>query len=39
MSVVGRKLNFKKDDIVEVISGREQGKKGKVLRCFPMKAG
>ena len=35
MSVAGQKLNLKKDDIVEVISGREQGKKGKVLALFP----
>ena len=35
MSVVGQKLNLRKDDIVEVISGREQGKKGKVLALFP----
>ncbi|NIQ01532.1 MAG: 50S ribosomal protein L24 [Nitrospinaceae bacterium] len=28
------KLSLKKDDIVEVISGREKGKKGKVLALF-----
>lgn len=30
-----RKLKLKKDDIVQVISGREKGKKGKVLSLFP----
>ena len=29
------KLGLKKDDIVEVISGNEQGKKGKLLAIFP----
>lgn len=29
------KLSVKKDDLVEVISGREKGKKGKVLAVFP----
>lgn len=29
------KMNVKKDDLVEVISGREKGKKGKVLAVFP----
>ena len=33
MSSVKRKL--KKDDIVEVIAGREKGKKGKILAIFP----
>lgn len=28
------KLNIKKDDIVQVISGKEKGKKGKVLAVF-----
>lgn len=32
MTVAGkRKLHLKKDDIVQVISGREKGKKGKVM--------
>ncbi len=31
----GIKLKLKKDDIVEVISGREKGKKGKILALFP----
>ncbi len=29
------KLHLKKDDIVEVISGKEKGKKGKVMALFP----
>ena len=29
------KLHLKKDDIVQVISGKEKGKKGKVLAVFP----
>ncbi len=29
------KLKVKKDDLVKVISGKEQGKKGKVLIVFP----
>ncbi len=29
------KFSVKKDDLVEVISGREKGKKGKVLAVFP----
>ncbi len=29
------KLWIKKDDLVEIISGRERGKKGKVLAVFP----
>ena len=29
------KLQLKKDDIVEVISGKEKGKKGKVLAIYP----
>ena len=29
------KLKFKKDDLVKVISGKERGKKGKVLVVFP----
>ena len=31
----GVKLKLKKDDIVEVIAGREKGKKGKILALFP----
>lgn len=30
------KMSVKKDDLVEVISGREKGKKGKVLAVFPV---
>jgi large subunit ribosomal protein L24 len=29
-----RKLNLKKDDIVQIIAGREKGKKGKVLALY-----
>ena len=29
------KLHLKKDDIVQVITGKEKGKKGKVLAIFP----
>ena len=29
------KIKVKKDDLVEVIAGREKGKKGKVLALFP----
>ncbi len=29
------KLHLKKDDIVQVISGKEKGKKGKLLAIFP----
>jgi len=29
------KLHLKKDDIVEVISGKEKGKKGKILAIYP----
>ena len=35
MLVVSKKNSLKKDDIVEVITGREKGKKGKVLAFFP----
>ena len=31
----GIKLKLKKDDIVEVIAGREKGKKGKILTLYP----
>jgi len=33
--VVQEKTNIKKDDIVQVISGREKGKRGKVLSLLP----
>lgn len=29
------KLSVKKDDLVEVIAGREKGKRGKILRVYP----
>ena len=29
------KLHLKKDDIVQVIAGKEKGKKGKILAIFP----
>lgn len=29
------KLKVKKDDLVEVMTGREKGKRGKVLRVYP----
>lgn len=36
MKTVGQvKLHLKKDDIVQVIAGKEKGKKGKVLALFP----
>ena len=35
MQVAPRKLKLKKDDIVQVISGREKGKKGKILSLLP----
>jgi large subunit ribosomal protein L24 len=35
MLITSRKNSLKKDDIVQVISGREKGKKGKVLAFFP----
>ncbi len=31
------KLHVKKDDVVKIIAGKEQGKTGKVLRVFPAK--
>ena len=34
MAFAYTKLKIKKDDIVEVISGKEKGKKGKVLALF-----
>mgnify|MGYP002641008675 CR=1 FL=1 len=35
MKKASYKLHLKKDDIVQVISGKEKGKKGKVLAIFP----
>ena len=35
MSVTYTKFNLKKDDIVQVLSGKEKGKKGKILALFP----
>lgn len=35
MTAASRKLHLKKDDIVQVVSGREKGKKGKVLTLLP----
>ena len=35
MSLVLKKSSLKKDDIVQVVTGREKGKKGKVLAFFP----
>jgi len=35
MKTAATKLNLKKDDIVQVISGKEKGKKGKVLTLIP----
>ena len=35
MKKASYKLNLKKDDIVQVIAGKEKGKKGKVLAIFP----
>jgi len=32
---MAEKLHLKKDDIVQVMAGREKGKKGKVLNLFP----
>ena len=31
MAVASKKNNLKKDDIVEVVKGKERGKKGKIL--------
>ncbi len=31
------KLHLKKDDIVQVIAGKEKGKKGKILAIFPVR--
>ena len=35
MSVTSKKFNLKKDDIVQVVTGKEKGKKGKILALFP----
>ena len=35
MQTIPGKLKLKKDDIVQVISGREKGKKGKILSLIP----
>ena len=35
MKKASYKLHLKKDDIVQVISGKEKGKKGKLLAIFP----
>ena len=35
MLVVSKKRSLKKDVIVEVVTGKEKGKKGKVLAFFP----
>jgi large subunit ribosomal protein L24 len=34
MKVLSKKNSLKKDDIVQIISGKEKGKKGKVLAFF-----
>ena len=36
MSIV--KLHIKKDDMVKILAGKEQGKTGKVLRVLPTKS-
>ncbi len=36
MSIV--KLHVRKNDMVKIIAGKEQGKSGKVLRVFPAKS-
>ena len=35
MKKANYKLHLKKDDIVEVIAGKEKGKKGKILAIHP----
>ena len=32
---MANKMHVKKDDIVQVISGKDKGKTGKVLAAFP----
>lgn len=34
---MANKVQIKKDDFVEVIAGKEKGKKGKILKVFPKK--
>ncbi len=34
MTALSKKNSLKKDDIVQVITGKEKGKKGKVLAFF-----
>ena len=34
MSTASKKNNLKKDDIVQIITGKEKGKKGKILALF-----
>lgn len=34
---MANKLHIKKDDIVRVLSGKDRGKEGRVLRVFPVK--
>ena len=36
MKKASYRMHLKKDDIVQVISGKEKGKKGKILAIFPM---
>ena len=35
MKKASYKMHLKKDDIVQVIAGKEKGKKGKILAIFP----
>ena len=35
MSIANKRFNVKKDDIVQVLTGKEKGKKGKILALFP----
>jgi large subunit ribosomal protein L24 len=32
------KVHIRRDDVVEVLAGRDRGKKGRVLRVYPRKA-
>ena len=36
MKKASYRMHLKKDDIVQVIAGKEKGKKGKILAIFPM---
>jgi large subunit ribosomal protein L24 len=36
--MASRKAHIRRDDVVEVLAGRDRGKKGRVLRVFPKKA-